>query len=126
QGLTAWSVHSNEAGMLNSLDAVQSSDAGFPYIAAAGQPSDPNSTALVIQAINAGGSAPGAGRWVKTNQTPVTALLKYQLGCKAAGFGAFWFPGSHTANVFATVQAVPALTGKTLPLKPSTKSVTLS
>jgi hypothetical protein len=126
QGLAAWGVHPNDAGTLSALDAVQSSDAGFPYIAAAGQPSDPNSTALVIQAINAAGSAPSAGMWVKTNQTPVTALLKYQLGCKSQGFGAFTFPGSPGPNIFATVQAVPALTGKTLPLKPSTKSTTLT
>ena len=126
QGLTAWGVHSNDAGVLSSLDAIQSSDAGFPYIAAAGQASDPNSTALAIQTINAAGSAPSAGMWVKTNQTPVTALLKYQLGCKSAGFGAFQFPGTPGPNIFATVQAAPALTGKTLPLKPSAKSVTVS
>jgi hypothetical protein len=126
QGLAAWGVHPNDAGMLASLDAIQSSDAGFPYIAAAGQASDPNSTALVIQAINAAGASPSAGQWVKVHQTPITALLKYQLGCKAAGFGAFRFPGSPSANVFATVQSVPALTGKTLPLKASTKSTTLT
>jgi hypothetical protein len=126
QGLTAWGVHSNDAVMLNALDVVQSSDAGFPYIAAPGQPSDPNSTALVLQAINAAGSAPNAARWLKGKATPVTALLKSQISCKSPGFGAFRFPPSPGANVFATVQVVPALTGKTLPLKPSTKSVTLS
>jgi hypothetical protein len=126
QGLAAWGVHPNDAGMLASLDAIQSSDAGFPYIAASGQASDPDSTALVIQAINAAGGSPSAGQWVKVHQTPITALLKYQLGCKAPGFGAFRFPGSPSANVFATVQAVPALTGKTLPLKPSAKSTTLT
>ena len=127
QGLAAWGAHSNDAGVLSSLDAIQSSDAGFPYIAAAGQPSDPNSTALAIQAIVAARGAPNAGMWVKTNQTPLTALLKYQIGCKSPGFGAFRFPGSGTGpNVFATVQAVPALTLRTLPLKPSTKSVTVS
>ena len=56
---------------------------------------------------------------------PFTALASYQIGCSSQGYGAFFFPGSPTASLFATVQAVPAMAGKKLPIGTSTKSVTI-
>jgi hypothetical protein len=97
---------------------VQSADGGFSFIAAPGQTSDPNSTALTIQAILAERGDPQAARWHKGHRGPYAALSSYQLGCSApaADRGAFFFPGSSTPNVLATVQAVPAAAGKTLPV----------
>ena len=60
---------------------MQSSDGGFPFIAATNQASDPNSTALVIQALVAESSSPASTQWEKGTNTPFTALASYQLGC---------------------------------------------
>jgi hypothetical protein len=44
--------------------------------------------------------------------------MSYQLGCTdpAGDRGAFFYPGSRDANVFATVQAIPALMQRKFPL----------
>jgi hypothetical protein len=108
QGLAAYSRSPNRAATLASLHAVQSADGGFPLIAAPGQSSDPDSTALTIQALLAAGSP--LTSWHNGTGDPMSALLSYQLGCSdaAADRGAFFFPGDRSANVIATVQAVPA------------------
>ena len=102
--------------MLSALRAIQSSDGGFPFVAAKGQASDPE----LDRARDPG--APrreqrarlGArGRRERRRRTP--RWPSYQLGCTSPDFGAFIFPGSTTANVFATVQSVPAMAGKKLP-----------
>jgi hypothetical protein len=123
QGLAAWGQRPRQATVLQSLDAVQSANAGFPFIAAPNQAADPNSTALVIQAILAENASPTATRWLKGTKTPFTALASYQLGCAQPGYGAFFFPPSTSPNVFATVQAVPAMASKTLPVASNTASV---
>jgi hypothetical protein len=125
QGLAAWGQRPRQSTVLQSLHGVQSADAGFPFVAAPNQASDPNSTALVIQAILAETASPTATRWVKGTSTPFTALASYQLGCANPDYGAFFFPGSTSANTFATVQAVPAMASKTLPVAASTASVIL-
>jgi hypothetical protein len=125
QGLAAWGKFPKQNTVLGSLRKSQSSDAGFPFVAAKNQPSDPNSTALVIQALLAEKSAPSAATWKKGTKTPYTALAGYQLSCASPDFGAFDFPGSTAANVFATVQSVPAMAGKKLPVASSAASVVL-
>ena len=79
----------------------------------------------MIQALLVENSSPNAPMWKKGKHTPYTALGSYQLTCKSKDFGAFVFPGSPDANIFATVQAVPALVGKKLPITPTTKSTTI-
>jgi hypothetical protein len=125
QGLAAWGQRPRQAAALQSLDNVQSANGGFPFIAAPNQTADPNSTALVIQAILAEGGTPSGARWVKGTSTPFTALGSYQLGCAQAGYGAFFFPPDTSPNTFATVQAVPAMASKTLPVATSTASTIL-
>ena len=122
QGLAAWGAHPKQALVLQSLDQVQSANAGWPYIAAPNQAADPNSTALVIQALLAEKSSPSGAQWAKGTKTPYTALASYQLGCAQPGYGAFFFPPSTSPNTFATVQAVPAMMSKTLPVASSTAS----
>lgn len=122
QGLAAWGRRPRRLTVIESLKNVQSSDAGFPFVAAAGQSSDPNSTALTIQTLIAENSAPGSATWKKGVHTPFTALASYQLGCAQPGYGAFFFPPATNPNVFATVQAVPAMASKAVPVAASTAS----
>lgn len=118
QGLAAYGDHPDSSATLSALESVQSSDGGFPDIAASGQSSDPDSTALVIQTILAEGQNPDSSSWTVSGATPYDALGSYQLGCSAGtgNTGAYYYPGSETPNVLATVQAVPAAAGKTLPV----------
>lgn len=119
QGLAAFGVHQRAAATLQALAAARSGDGGFPYVVAAGQPSDPNSTALTIQAVIALGADPTTAPWASGGRSPARALAGYQIGCAAPAIdrGAFGFPGTEGPNVFATVQAVPALAGLTLPVR---------
>ena len=121
QGLAAWSEKPMRLLAIGSLHDIQGADGGFGFVAAAGQPSDPNSTALVIQGLVAYASKPTKAMWKKPGGTPISALESFQLTCAddAANRGAFFFPGSRTANVFATVQAVPAATLAAFPLTTS-------
>jgi hypothetical protein len=116
QGLAAFGHEPRTSKTVASLRAVRSTDGGYPYIAAAGQSSDPNSTALVIQALLAADASPGAA---------LSALASYQLGCSDAADdrGAYFYPFfGRTANILATVQAVPAAALKPLPVGPSNPS----
>ena len=124
QGLGAWASFPKSATTRQALRAAQSSDGGWPFIAAANQASDPDSTALVIQGLVAQtNGSPVSSAWNKGTHTPYTALASYQLGCKSPGYGAFYFPPNKTANSFATVQAVPAMASKAFPIAASTASV---
>lgn len=125
EGLAEWGKFPRQHSVLTALKVAQASDAGFPFVAAANQTSDPNSTALVIQALIAENSAPSGPSWKKGANTPYSALASFQLNCTNSDFGAFFFPGSTASNVFATVQAVPAMAGKKLPVPPSTASAIL-
>ena len=125
QGLAAWGKFPRQSAVISSLRHSQASDAGFPYIAAKGQTSDPDSTALVIQALLAEKSAPSSAAWKKGTSTPYSTLGGFQLSCTSSDFGAFTFPGSAAANVFATVQSVPAMAGRNLPVASSGASVVL-
>lgn len=118
QGLAAYGSQPRRGVMLTTLKGIQSADGGFPFLAVAGQSSDPNSTAVTIQALVATKAAPGSLRWVVDGASPYAALAAYQLGCgdPAPDRGAYYYPGSRTANVLATIQAVPAQVGATLPV----------
>jgi hypothetical protein len=124
QGLAAYGAWPRRAQLLASLHAVQSSDGGFPFLAAPGQPSDPDSTALAIQTILAEHGFPNSSRWLQGGASPYLALATYQLGCgdPVGQRGAFFYPGSRSPSTLASVQAVPALAGKTFPLTASTPS----
>src|SRR4029079_10334584 len=105
------------ASALDFLAAAESATGGFAFIP--GGDADPNSTALVIQAIAAGGEDPTAGRWVKGSATPITSLLAGQLGCAApaADVGALTSPFSGgSSDSFATIQGVWGLQGAAFPL----------
>jgi hypothetical protein len=125
EGLATYGAHPLMASVEQQLRLVQSSDGGFPYIAAGGQASDPDSTALAIQTLLDEGQNPASTSWTVSGSTPYTALASYQLGCAApaANRGAFYYPGSTSPSVIATVQAVPAAAGKALPVGASLLSL---
>jgi prenyltransferase beta subunit len=97
------------------LEAVQNEDGGFPYQKPSdfGTDTDANSTAVVIQAILAAGQDPAGADWAADDgKTPVDALLALQNES-----GAFaWQATMPDDNLLSTVQALPAVAGKPLPL----------
>lgn len=97
------------------LDTVQESDGGWGQ--QVGYGTDPNSTALVLQALIAVDAADDP-RFADQGAGPLAALLSFQLGCDApeADRGAFTFPGSNEApNGFATAQAIAPAAGVSVP-----------
>ncbi len=98
------------------LDGTQGADGGWGFYA--GDPTDPNSTALVVQGLVAAGKLADPAFTDKA-ASPRAALLTFQLTCAqpAEDRGALTYPGtSNSANSFATAQGVPALAGVAFPL----------
>lgn len=89
---------------LHALARFESSSGGWGYY---GGPADPDSTALVVQAILALHDNVAASPFVKGTKDPASAILGFQLRS-----GAFYYPGSRTANALSTEQVVPALVGQ--------------
>ncbi len=88
---------------------------GFdPNTASTPGTTDPDSTALVVQAILALGQSPSAATLVKGAANPVSTLRSFQF-TSGAGSGAFFFAGSSTPNLIATYQAVPAMADVKIP-----------
>jgi hypothetical protein len=82
-------------------------DAGAAYSAAEGTPADANSTALVIQAYAATGEDVG---------DRLETLLTFQ-----NPDGSFHYMAEDPSpNLFATLQAIPALAGTVLPIDAAT------
>jgi hypothetical protein len=92
----------------------QDADAGwsyFPNTVATPGVSDPDSTALVIQALLALGHAPTSSPFVKGTANPVGTLLSFQL-TSGSDAGAFFFPPAPApGSIIATYEPVPALVG---------------
>ncbi len=109
---------------LSFLTAAQPADGGWsfsPNTTANPETSDPDSTSLVIQALLALGQSPSSPTFQQGANTPLTALLAFQV-TSGPDLGAFFFPGvgsATTGNLLATNQVVPALAGLTLPYPPS-------
>ena len=107
---------------LGFLTAGQNADGGWAYDPNAAdnhQTSDPDSTALVIQALLAMGLEPDGAQFNQDGHTPTSSLLSYQV-TSGPDAGAFYSPfGSPTTgDLFATFQAVPALMGSNFPFDP--------
>jgi len=104
---------------LNYLKSAQNADGGFTYdpVSSWGTASDTNSTAYVLQALQATlQPAPvvgtgNFGSFVMTGTTPISYLLGMQLAN-----GSFEWQSGLGENLLATQQAVPALLGKPFPL----------
>lgn len=95
------------------LADTQAPDGGWAFIA--GGVTDPNSTALVIEAMLAWGEEPAD--WAVGSSTPLDALLSFVVECGAEGAGAFASPFSQGApDLFANLDAIPAAAGAVIPL----------
>jgi hypothetical protein len=115
QALRSVGAFAGNGAALDFLAAAESATAGFAFIP--GGDDDPNSTALVIQAIVAGGEDPSTGRWVKGSATPLTSLLAWQIGCGLTDAGALASPFSGgSSDTFATIQGMFGLQGAPFPV----------
>jgi hypothetical protein len=96
---------------------AQDSDGGWGYepnAPSAPGSTDPDSTALVVQAILALDKSPTEAAFDKQNANPVATLESFQI-TSGSGAGAFSYPGISGANEIATYQAVPAVAEVTFP-----------
>lgn len=97
---------------LGYLGAAQNNDGGFPYDPDSpyGTASDANSTAYAVQAIAAAGG--DLATWSPAGASPADFLLSLQLID-----GSFEWQEGFGASLMATQQAIPALLGRSFPLK---------
>ena len=100
--LDAAGVHTRDHAALTWLHTQQDADGGFPYQAGAG--TDPDSTALVLQALLATGQNPEAPTWAPGGHGPLARLIASQ-----NSNGGFTFPGNSAPDPFTTAQVPPAL-----------------
>jgi hypothetical protein len=119
EGLSAQGVLGSKAAgkALRFIEHAQNRDGGWGYepnAADAPGSSDPDSTALVIQAVLALGKSPSANTFVQGGANPVSTLESFQL-TSGSGSGAFFYPGSSDPDTLATYQAVPAAAGVKFP-----------
>ena len=104
--LDATGVHAADAAGLAYFKTQQLADGGFPYQNATtnGVPaSDPDSGALVAQAIIAAGQDPASASWSRGSGNALTSIRSAQ-----GAEGGFVFPGS-PESAFTTSQVVAAL-----------------
>ena len=96
------------------LKTAQNADGGFTYDPASawGTDSDANSTAWILQALLATGQDPASADWTEGANTPISYLLSLQLPD-----GSFEWQAGQGTNQLATVQAIPALLGRSFPLR---------
>ncbi len=106
--LDAAGNHSRDASGLAWLHTQQNTDGGFPYQAGSG--SDPDSTALVVQAIVATGADPAGATWTKSGHTPLQELIATQ-----GAAGGYTFPGNAAPDAFTTSQVPLGLLQQPLP-----------
>jgi hypothetical protein len=101
------------ASAVEFLAAAQGTDGGWAY--GPGLPTSANSTSLVVQALSALDEdwTSTGGRWAKEERTPLLALLSFQ--SESGAFQADIGQGP-VDDIYATVQAVPAVVGQPFPL----------
>jgi hypothetical protein len=97
----------------------QEADASFGYygVAGEGQRGDPDSTGEVVQALIALGVV-GESQFVRRGITPERALESFQFRCGAPTTERGELSYFGAPSQYATLQAVPALAGVALPVKP--------
>jgi hypothetical protein len=104
------------ASALHFLGHAQDADGGWGYGPNSSRTpgsTDPDSTALVLQALLSLGASPSSAKFTKGSTDPVASLLSFQVS-SGPGAGGIGFPGIGGANLLATYQSVPALAGVTV------------
>ena len=108
--LDAAGMHSRDGSALAWLHTQQDlTSGGFPYQAGSG--TDPDSTALVLQALLATGQNPDGPAWAPGGHAPLAELIATQ-----NSDGGFAFPGNPAPDPFTTAQVPPALERARLPV----------
>lgn len=100
------------------LKSQQQASGGFQYTAGTGD-SDPDSDALVIEALLAVGQDPTGISWSLANKNALTDLLSFQYS--TGGFG-YYRPGTNATaapDPLSTTQPLVALAATYLPVRPS-------
>jgi IPT/TIG domain/Squalene-hopene cyclase C-terminal domain len=108
------------------LGHAEDADGGWGYepnSARSPGSTDPDSTALVLQALVSLGASPASTKFTKGSTDPVARLLSFQIN-SGPDSGGISFPGSSGANLLATYQATPALAGMTVAYDLGTPSIT--
>jgi hypothetical protein len=129
QGLSAQGALGNSDAnkALKFIARAQDRDGGWGYepnAASAPGSTDPDSTALVLQAILALGKSPTEKAFDHKSADPATVLDSFQI-TSGTGTGAFTYPGISGPNTLATYQAVPALAGVVFPFNLAVTTATL-
>ncbi|CAM8625113.1 hypothetical protein MCETE7_00285 [Acidimicrobiia bacterium] len=117
QALVAAGETGSVAAALEWLSGLQSFSGTAPggFGQFIGDSSDPNSTALVVQAISAAGGDPDASPWRINEESPMTSLAHWVIQ-SGPGAGALASPySSGEADIYATYQAVWGLTSTVFP-----------
>ena len=104
--LDAAGDHSRDSAGLAWLHTLQNTDGGFSF---QGGGSDPDSTALVLQAIIATGASPTSPAWTVSGHTPLAELVATQDPSGA-------YNGVSGPDAFTTSQVPPALDGTPFPI----------
>ncbi|MBF6605586.1 MAG: hypothetical protein IVW53_08415 [Chloroflexi bacterium] len=94
------------------LHSVQQPDGGFPYQGGAGAVSDPDSDALVLEALAALGADAAGPAWTVGTATPYGDLLRFQ----DAASGGFHYPGKTAPDTFTTSEVPQGLAQAPLPV----------
>jgi hypothetical protein len=108
---------------LHFFKRAEDPDGGWGYEPHTAGSTDPDSTALVIQALLALGAPPSSAQFTKSGVDPVATLLADQV-TSGPGTGGIAFPGIGGADLLATYQAIPALAGVTFAFDIGTPVVT--
>jgi hypothetical protein len=111
-----------EVGAVSFFKTGQDDDGGWGFYTSLdipGQTSDPNSTALVMQALLAMGIAPDYYLFDVGANTPTALLLTFRVS-SGANSGAFYFPGESNTfgDLSATTQVPPTLMAVSSPFGP--------
>ncbi len=127
QGLEAQhALGASAAGSaLHFLGHAENADGGWGYepnSARSPGSTDPDSTALVLQALISLGASPASTKFTKSSTDPVARLLSFQIN-SGPDAGGISFPGTSGANLLATYQATPALAGMTVAYNLGTPSI---
>lgn len=100
------------------LHGQQSTDGGFALFGGPTTPGDPDSTALVLQALVSLGQDPAGVSWTQRGGTPYAALATFQVRSGSAAGAYFFDRTSRKPSLLATVQAIPGAAGVPLPVGP--------
>jgi len=100
------------------IETAQDGDGGWGYepnSAKTPGSTDPDSTALIMQALLALGQSPTSSAFDGGSANPVATEESFQIPSGSSGAGAFSYPGESGADLLSTYQAVPALAGVVFP-----------